>query len=180
MKEDVEKQVKKDMEKLVKKFAKDKEAADEDNKKKLDTVKANQAAKLKGMKDQGLLLPQFRTTTHKASATSVANVIKNIEPHTLVEAIAKQSKEELKKGLPLEDTYIERVWAEDTLQQKRKEFIIRAIKVISDTWDGDMMADIKVITLISDVHLDHIRNTMSKDYHEEIGNTLRRAFDEDS
>ena len=156
-------------------------------------MKATQAAKLKGVKDQGLLLPQFRTTTHKASAneqsekrnardraTSVANVIKNIEPHTLVEAIAKQSKEELKKGLPLEDTYIERVWAEDTLQQKRKEFIIRAIKVISDTWDGDMMADIKVITLISDVHLDHIRNTMSKDYHEEIGNTLRRAFDEDS
>ena len=171
------------MKKIKEEYNKQVDDATASNKEKVEAMKTKHNENLKELKESGRLLPQFReanraSTTEeqtkwveKDRARKVSAAVNSIEPSVLVGSMEHISREEIKSGLPEKDSYIHRVWKEAAFQKMRKDAIVSAFKKLSDTWDGEMEADIKLTTLVSDVNLDYMRDTRSKDYHSDIGKT---------
>ena len=118
------------------------------------------------LKEEGRLLPEFKDTTSTSEdsmrrtasrrASSLLSALDYVGPDVLVDAVMEKSKQQKKDGK--DTTYFDDIWKSTPFDNRRKRSITDAINVVSETWDESMEADIKLITNVSDVHLDFMRN----------------------
>ena len=137
-------------------------------------LKAKEKEKTTLLKQEGKLLPEFRDTatsdpksqrrTDLNRAKAMEATLDNIPPSVMVDAVLEFSKKQTSKGVCDDDTYVGQMFQHPELVAKRRKTLNHAVKHISKTWDAKMEADIKLVTNVSDVNLDFIRNYRSKNY----------------
>ena len=138
------------------------------------------------LKEEGRLLPEFKDTTSTSEdsmrrtasrrASSLLSALDYVGPDVLVDAVMEKSKQQKKDGK--DTTYFDDIWKSTPFDNRRKRSITDAINVVSETWDESMEADIKLITNVSDVHLDFMRNYRSKHYKVDTDAHFMRTVEE--
>ena len=111
-------------------------------------------------------MPQSLQRNEDVRVAKLKPVVKNIPPSLLVATIQSISKEESRAGVKDDDTLFGQVFASKPFDDKRRECIGNVIKKISATWDGEMEAEIKLVTNCSDINLEFMRNYRHKSCHE--------------